>query len=73
MIVCGTDIEPVGANIGDSVESEKVSTLVFWNDLENECMFENDFDICFGYVSPKLWILCWNGWTLDMLVQRGMC
>ena len=29
MIVCGTDIEPVGTNIGDSIESEKVSTLVF--------------------------------------------
>ena len=29
MIICGTDFEPVGANIGDSIEPENVSTLVF--------------------------------------------
>ena len=37
MIVCGTDIEPVGANIGDSTEPENVSTHAFSNEL-----YEND-------------------------------
>ena len=75
MIVCGTDIEPVGANLGDSVDVKQVSTLAFykcfgkWYDMFWKWFCVNVLDMlvqscesCFG-----------KCWTLDMLVQRDLC
>ena len=75
MIVCGTDIEPVGANLGDSVDVKQVSTLAFckyfgkWDDMFWKWFCVNALDMlvqncefCFG-----------KCWTLDMLVQIGLC
>ena len=39
MLVCATDIEAVGTNIGDSGELGKVSTLAFYKWFGNEMLW----------------------------------